>query len=70
MTYDEITSVLGPVDDELAASLVATGATVDELQQAWNWLHNDEALMGEGRPLPGMRVGQLIALLEPEDEDP
>ncbi len=68
MTYDDIVSVLGSVDDDLAAGLIATGASVDELREAWNWLNNDEALMGEGRPLPGTRVGQLIDLLEPVDE--
>jgi len=69
MTLDEIVSILGPVDDDLAAELLATGASADELREAWNWLHNDEALMGEGRPLPGTRVGQLIDILEPEDDE-
>lgn len=70
MTYDEIVSVLGPVDSELAASLAATGASLEELREAWNWLHNDEALMGEGQPLPDSRVAALIDLLEPEDDEP
>ncbi len=69
MTLDEIVSILGPVDDDLAAELLATGASAEELREAWNWLHNDEALMGEGRPLPGTRVGQLIDILEPEDDE-
>ncbi|MFC5385685.1 hypothetical protein ACFPLB_06855 [Aquamicrobium segne] len=68
MTYEDIVSVLGHIDDDLAATLVATGASADELREAWNWLHNDEALMSEGRPLPGTRVGQLIDLLEPDDD--
>jgi len=69
MTLNEIVSILGPVDDDLAAELLATGASGQELREAWNWLHNDEALMGEGRPLPGTRVGRLIDLLEPEDDE-
>lgn len=48
MTYDDIVSVLGSVDDDLAAGLIATGASVDELREAWNWLNNDEALMAKG----------------------
>jgi hypothetical protein len=67
MTYDDIVSVLGSIDDDLAAGLIATGASV-ELREAWNWLNNDEALMGEGRPLPDTRVSQLIDLLEPDDD--
>ena len=69
MTHDEILSVLGPVDDELVAELMATGASGEELREAWNWLHSDDALMGQGRPLPGSRVAELIDLLEADDEE-
>lgn len=69
MTHEEIVSVLGPVDEEFVAELAATGATIEELREAWGWLNNDEALMGAGRPLPGTRVGRLIEILEPEEDD-
>lgn len=69
MTHEEILAVLGPVDDELAAELMATVATGEDLREAWNWLHSDDALMGQGRPLPGSRVAQLIDLLEPDDDN-
>ncbi len=69
MTREEVVSVLGPVDDMTIAEIAATSATVEELREAFAWLHGDEALLGEGRPLPGTRVAQLIDLLEPDDED-
>jgi hypothetical protein len=70
MTRDEVVSVLGPVDDMMIAEVVATSASVEELREAWAWLHGDEALMGEGRPLPGTRVAALIDVIDPdEDED-
>jgi len=69
MTREEILSILGPVDDDLVAELMGTGATVDELGEAWGWLNNDEAFMGAGRPLPGTRVGMLIELLEPDEDE-
>lgn len=69
MTRDEIISVLGPADEALVVEIAATGATVEELREAWAWLHGDEALMGEGRPMPGTRVAALIELLEPEGEE-
>lgn len=69
MTHDEVVSVLGPVDEVLVAELVATGASIEELREAWGWLNSDEALMGSGRPLPGSRVGELIDLLEPDDDE-
>jgi hypothetical protein len=48
----------------LIAEVIATGASFDELREAWAWLNGDEALMNEGRPLPGTRVAALIDLLE------
>jgi len=66
MTRQEIVSVLGPADDALVADIMATGASPEELREAWAWLHGDEALINEGRPLPGTRVAELIELIEPE----
>lgn len=69
LTRDEVVSVLGPTDEVLIAQIVATGATLDELTQAWAWLGSDEALISEGRPLPAGRVSELIELLLPEEDD-
>ena len=66
---EEIVSVLGPVDDELVAELMEIGASGADLRETWGWLHNDEALMGAGRPLPGTRVGNLIELLAPDEDE-
>jgi hypothetical protein len=54
------------VDEATIAEIISTEATVEELREAWAWAFGDEALMSEGRPLPGTRVGELIELLEPE----
>lgn len=69
MSPDEIAAILGPVDPMLIAEIAQTGATQEELAQAWNWVNADEALINEGRPLPSGRVAELIALLEPPDEE-
>lgn len=66
MTREEILSVVGPADEVLLADIMATGASLEDLREAWGWLNGDEALMSEGRPLPGTRVAELIDLLEPE----
>jgi hypothetical protein len=66
MTREEVTSVLGPMDEATIAEIISTGASLEELREAWAWAFGDEALMSEGRPLPGTRVGELIELLEPE----
>ena len=69
MTREEIVSVLGPTDETLIADILSTGASFEELREAWVWLNEDEALMGEGRPLPGTRVAELIDLLDADEDD-
>jgi hypothetical protein len=69
VTKDEIVSVLGPVDDATIADVAKTGATLEDLREAWAWLHSDEALMGQGRALPGTQVASLIDILAPEEEE-
>ncbi len=60
LTREEVTSVLGPVEETLAIDIMATGASLVELEQAWAWLNSDEALINEHQPLPTGRVAQLI----------
>ncbi|MBU1314092.1 MAG: hypothetical protein KJ947_23140 [Alphaproteobacteria bacterium] len=69
ITRDEIRRVLGPVDDTLAADIVNTGASEQELAEAWAWVNSDEALINDGRPLPGGRVAELVALLVADEEE-
>lgn len=69
MTANEIRSVLGPVDNALLAEVMATGASFEELREAFGWLNHDDALVGAGPP-PGSRVAELIELLEPDAEEP
>ena len=40
-----IRRMLGPIDDELVAAIQDTGATRDEVLQAWAWL-DEEDYMG------------------------
>ncbi|HWK64055.1 MAG TPA: hypothetical protein VNS34_03900 [Rhizobiaceae bacterium] len=69
MTREDVVSILGPVDEATIAEIIMTGASADELREAWAWAFGDDALMNEGRPLPGTRIAALIDLIEPEDED-
>ena len=69
MTRKQVVSVLGPVEDETIATIISSGASFEELREAWAWAYGDEALMGMGRPLPGTKVAELIDLLEPDEEE-
>jgi len=69
ITSEEVTAVLGQMDDTLVTDVIATGPTQAELAEAWAWINNDEALIGEGRHLPSGRVAILVDLLSPDVED-
>jgi len=69
LTRDEVLSVIGPADEVLITEIIATGATPEELSQAWAWVNNDEALINEGRPLPSGRTGDLVELLDAQDDE-
>ena len=69
MTSDDVIAILGPVDETLVAEVIATGATQVELAEALAWANNDEALIGEGRPLPTGKTAALVDLLISDEEE-
>ena len=69
MTAGDVRAVLGPVDGSLVAEVLATGASREELIEAYAWITNDEAPMNAGQPLASGRVAQLIEVLEAAVED-
>ena len=69
LTRDDVISVLGPVDDALVAELLATEASLVELEQAWAWLNADETQIDAHAPLPTGRVAQLIDILSALDDE-
>jgi len=69
LTRDEVESVLGPIDDVLAAEVIATGASLAELEQAWAWINADEAQINEFQPLPTGRVAAVIEILSTPDDE-
>ncbi|TGQ52491.1 hypothetical protein EN836_18830 [Mesorhizobium sp. M1C.F.Ca.ET.193.01.1.1] len=70
MTRNEIISVLGPVDEAVIADIALTGASLEELREAFAWIGADEALINEGRAMPSARVTKLIDILEPPEDVP
>jgi hypothetical protein len=65
--------MLGELDDDVVAEIIATGATPEELAQAHAWLANDVPLISAGRPLRSGRVARLVdivtAITEEEEEE-
>jgi len=70
LTAEDVAAILGPVEETLAADIIRTGASREELVQAWAWVGSDEAMIGDGQPLPAGRVAALVELLAPEEDEP
>jgi hypothetical protein len=69
LTRKDIAALFGDLDDVVAADIIATGATAEELAEAHAWLANDEPLLNAGRPLPGGRVARLVDILAAISEE-
>ena len=68
LTREEVTAALGSVEDQFAAAMIGTGASLEEFVQARAWLINDEACMNTGQPLPSGRVARLIGIMSHAEE--
>ena len=74
LTRKDVIAMLGELDDDVIAEIIANGATLEELAEAHAWLANDEPLMNAGRPLPSRRVARVVDIIaaiseEEEQED-
>ena len=74
LTRKDVIAMLGEIDDDDVAEIIASGATLEELAEARAWLANDEPLMNAGRPLPSGRVARVVHIIaaigeEEEQED-
>jgi hypothetical protein len=65
LTRAAIADILGPVGDNLAAELIATGASGQELREARACVVTDGALLNELKPFPRGRVADLVEILRP-----
>jgi uncharacterized protein (DUF433 family) len=69
LTRNDVTTMLGELGDDVAAEIIATGATPEELAEAHAWLANDEPLMNAGRPLPSGRVARVVDIVAAINEE-
>jgi uncharacterized membrane protein YkvA (DUF1232 family) len=63
LTRKDVIATLGPLDDVTIASILASGASAQELAEAQAWLENDEPMINAGKPLAGGRVARLVDIL-------
>lgn len=70
MTREDVVRVLGPVDETLIVEILATEASVGELEEAFAWLNADDVLGRQLRRQPSGKVAELCEILEREEEEP
>ena len=69
VTRKDVTAMLGKLDDDVVAEIIATGTTPEELAEAHAWLANDEPLTNAGRPLPSGRAARVVEIVAAISEE-
>jgi len=69
LTSKDIVALLGPTDETLIADILSIRATTDELAEACAWISSDEALIGQGRPLPSGKIAELVEVLSVGEDE-
>lgn len=66
---DDVREIVGPLDDQVVARIVATGASAAEVLEAHTWMNADDYL-GELEKHKSPKVQQVIEILEAELPEP
>ena len=67
-TRNDITSILGPLDDEKLLAILELRPTVAELEAASVWMSGDRDIFGASEPLKGA-ASKIVTLLTADEED-
>ena len=68
LTHDQILRVAGDIGDAKVAAIEATGATLEELEEAVAWAAGESDVMGDlRRPLAGRTAALYEVLTADED---
>ena len=66
LTHEQIIEIVGDIGDARAAAIIATGATIEELEEAVAWAAGESDVMGDLRLHASPVVGQIYDLLTAE----
>ena len=71
-THDDLQHIIGELDDDVAAEILALGPTVAEVEEAFMWaMGKGDVVSRAGHPLAG-RTAAIVEILsaeEPEEEE-
>lgn len=66
VTKEDIDEIVGRLDDAVTSAIIATGASREELLEAYSWLTADDAQHRRLHSAPRGTIAQLYELLEAE----
>jgi hypothetical protein len=67
LTRDQVVQVVGNLEDDRIVEILATGANLEQLTEAFAWLTEDEYLGKQLRHPPAGVVAQLVDILEADE---
>jgi hypothetical protein len=68
LTPEDVTHILGELDEARIAAILASGANAEEIEEAAAWMSGESDVMGElERPLAGV-VAQVCEILSADEE--
>jgi len=70
ITAEEIREIVGTLEDAVVTAIIATGATVKDVSEAYAWLTADDPLAREFQHACQGRVAVVCDLLASEMEPP
>lgn len=65
---EDVRGVLGTIDEDRLAAVLALRPTLEEVEEASLWLAGDIDVFGPGRPLSAA-AGRIVAVLVEDEED-
>lgn len=67
-TQNDITSILGELDDEKLLAILSLRPTVGDLEEVRVWLSGDADVFGAEPPIKGP-ASEIVTILETEEEE-
>jgi hypothetical protein len=65
----DVTGIVGVLDDDKVAAIIATGASVEDVAEAFVWVNAEDDVMGEVRKSLSGTVADVYDILTADDWD-
>lgn len=70
LSKDQLVSLVGGISDEAVVAILETGATLEEIEEALQWISSADDVMGKsGRELSGRSAAVYDILLAEDQTD-